>query len=163
MWELGKSIQVLPGYDRPLRPLFSTLCRRVLPPPPEWSEMRLLLCFHSISTKINLVCSHSSSHTINLWQQTESGSEGVGPSFIKLMQKSVTFINGCRSLMHHVRQRQQNCASRNLLHLLYYCAFPRFPSTWKRATVVMGQLQKDLTIISQFYKFQMIKLAFHTG
>ena len=26
----------------------------------------------------------------------------------------------------------------NLLHLLYYCAFPRFPSTWKRGTVVIS-------------------------
>lgn len=137
MWEMGESIQVLPGCDWPLPPLFNMLCKRELPPLPEWSEMRLLLCFYSISTKMNPVCDYSSPCTINLWQQdcNWKGEGGSGTVFRQMNTKiGSTFLTGCL-IWCHVCCYQNRVT--HLLHLLYYCAFPRFPSTWKRWTIVI--------------------------
>lgn len=45
MWEPGESIQVLPGSDWILRPLFNKLHKGVLPPVPDGTVMRLRLHF----------------------------------------------------------------------------------------------------------------------
>lgn len=43
MWEPGEFIQVLPGCDWILRPLFNKLHKGVLPPEPDGTVMRLRL------------------------------------------------------------------------------------------------------------------------
>ena len=40
---------------------------------------------------------------------------------------------------------QNNC---NLLHLLYYRAFPRFPGTWKRWTAASWERHCDIVIVN---------------
>lgn len=70
MWEPGESIQVLPGSDWILRPLFNKLHKGVLPPVPDGTVMRLRLHFFFSAflflLKMELQLSHTTIWTVTL-------------------------------------------------------------------------------------------------